>query len=205
MGSFNEAVEQRLNQTMGALNQTVHLPELIDFSELLDDEKAKDIIRRRFEGAIKKVMRSGTSGKHQGKCSFRAEAFTIDNLLVFAYITEYKPSHSDHSLMKEMLEWRLSKMKLDPTFLPVFFDEGVEQVLWFGVAVGKEHGAFEQVEALDDKDKVAKLKNEMGSAEEAGHIMSATFHDNTAPNPQDMAGKQGNKESGKYGLDMGGE
>lgn len=160
MSKSDKEITKRLGQTVHALKETIRQPELDRFDCFIE-ENALEAIVRRMQVALGKVVKK--------KKRFHDEAFTYNledgtSKLMFLYVT----GNQDDLLMKELLEWRLSKMKLDPTFLPVYFDTGVTEVLWFAVRIPEEdYVPIEITQAFDDEEKVAKPKETMGKADDA--------------------------------------
>ena len=118
-----------------------------------DNEREKQIVARRFEPAAKRVMK--------GRKKFVDEAFTIDdeNKLMFIYVRK-----DSKQILRDLLEWRGSKLKFDPMFLPVYLDQGIDEILWVGVSVSKN--LIEVESAWDDTEKVAKMKIVAGGPED---------------------------------------
>jgi len=131
----------------GLFQQQLELKHLKE--QFFDNEDEIKHIERRFEKAANQIMK--------GRKLFVDEAFTHtnENKLMFIYIRK-----DSDQIQRDLLEWRASKMKFDSTFLPMYIDQGIDEILWIGVSVSKNRILVES--AWDDTSKIMKMKLDAG-------------------------------------------
>ena len=129
-----------------AFQQRPELHHLMQY--FFEEEKDIKLIEKRFEPACKRVMK--------GRKKYVDEAFTVEEhkKLMFIYVRK-----DSKQIARDLLEWRGSKMKFDPMFLPVYIDAGINEILWVGVSVSKNSPL--QIElAWDSQEKVEKIRQD---------------------------------------------
>lgn len=113
------------------------------------------------ERVLKRTLRPIINQAKKSRKTFATRDFTEDtrdekrDRAIFAYA---RATNDSADLKHELLSYRKSKMMLDPTFLPVFIDHGVNKMLWFAFRF-KKTGALEFEIAFDDEETLAGYIN----------------------------------------------
>jgi hypothetical protein len=123
---------------------------------LIETEKAeigwKDFLLL-HEKLLKKIMKPIINQATKNRKTFVSRDFTEDtrdghaDRAIFAY---GRATKDKQDLKHELLSYRKSKMMLEPTFLPVYVDHGVNKMLWFGFRFSKT-GMLEFEIAFDNE------------------------------------------------------
>jgi hypothetical protein len=101
------------------------------------------------EKTLKKAMKSAVNQTKKGRKVFQKRDFMEDRITSDAAIFGYFRGQDFSDLEWELLSYRKSRMLLDPTFLPFYIDQGIKQILWFGVRINNKTNRLEVVHAID--------------------------------------------------------
>jgi hypothetical protein len=110
-------------------------------------------------GVFVKQVKQILNQTNKGRKPFNTRSFTYDasdgkTKVLFVYAR----ARDGTDLRKQLLEWRLSKIYLDPTFLPVFIDGGGDEIVWIGVRPLDKGKRLEIEMAYDDEEKIESIR-----------------------------------------------
>ena len=127
------------------------------FDRMIKEVEKAEIGWQHFLGdhakTLKRTLKPIINQARKGRKKFATRDFTEDtrdfkrDRAIFAYA---RATNDSADLKHELLSYRKSKMMLDPTFLPVFIDHGINKMLWFAFRF-KKNGALEFEIAFDDE------------------------------------------------------